>query len=76
MIEELDRVALTRPVPEHGLAAGDLGTVVAVHESGRGYTVEFLSLEGKTLAIATLPADAVRSGRPGEIPHAREIASA
>lgn len=31
MIQELDRVALTRDVPEYGLVAGDIGAVVAVH---------------------------------------------
>jgi len=62
MIEELEVVALTRAVPEHGLEAGDVGTIVMVHEAARGYTVEFMDLRGNTLAIADLPADA-RSAR-------------
>ena len=76
MISELERVALTRSVPEHGLEAGDVGTVVAVHENGRGYTIEFMTLAGKTHAIATLHADAVRPVRPREIAHVREVAAA
>ena len=74
MIDELDRVALTRAFPEYGLAAGDVGTVVGVHDGGLGYTIEFMSLQGKTVAIVTLRADAVRPVRPREITHAREMA--
>ncbi len=70
-IDELDRVALTSAVAEHGLEAGDVGTVVAVHDGGRGYTVELLSPQGKTVAIVTLRSDAVR---PREITHVRERA--
>ena len=74
MIQELDRVALTRDLPEHALAAGDIGAVVAVHQDGKGFTVEFLSLGGETVAIVTLRADAVRSLRKREIANAREMA--
>ena len=74
MIKELEIVALTRPVPESGLEAGDVGTVVMVHEDGKGYTVEFMTLAGTTVAIATLPADAVRPVSSRDIAHAREVA--
>jgi hypothetical protein len=73
MINELDRVALAHPLPEHELVSGDVGTVVAVHEGGKGYTVEFLSLEGKTIAIVAVRAAAVRPVRPREITHSREM---
>src|SRR4051794_12611963 len=49
MIEELASVVLTTTIPEHGLQAGDIGTVVMVHQAGRGYTVEFLTLSGDTV---------------------------
>jgi hypothetical protein len=74
MLEELKVVALTRPVPEHGLEAGDVGTIVMVHEQARGYTVEFMDLRGNTLAIADLPADAVRPVRDREVAHVRQVA--
>ena len=74
MIKELDRVALAEPVLENGLEAGDVGTVVMVHQGGKGYTVEFMTLTGATVAIVTLPADAVRPIRDREIAHAREVA--
>jgi hypothetical protein len=74
MIEELARVVLARDLPEHGLRAGDLGTVVLVHGNA-GYTVEFLTLAGDTVAVVTVPADAVRTARLDEIGHARALAA-
>ena len=74
MIEELDRVALTRNLAEHGLIAGDIGAVVGVHQGGKGYTLEFMSLDGTTIAIVTLDAKDVRPLREREIAHARQVA--
>lgn len=76
MIEELSTVVLTVDLPEHDLRAGDLGTVVLVHQGGKGYTVEFTTLSGETIAVATLAADQVRSTRPNDIAHVRELAPA
>ena len=76
MIEELDRVVLQADVPAHGLAAGDVGRVVMVHQGGQGYTVEFLTLAGKTVAVETLSAAQIRAVLPNEITHARQLASA
>ena len=67
MIDELEVVTLVRPSAEYGLAAGAIGTVVMVHESGAGYTVEFMTPEGQTLAIATLDAPDVRLATSAEI---------
>ena len=74
MIKELDVVALTRDWPSDGLSKGDVGTVVHVHNAGEAFEVEFVALDGETIALLTLPADAVRSVRPREIPHVREVA--
>ncbi len=74
MIQELDTVVLTRDVPEQKLRMGDLGTVVLVHRDGAAYEVEFVTLGGQTLAVVTLPADAVRPAAGHEIAHAREVA--
>jgi hypothetical protein len=76
MIEELDDVVLTRDLAEHGLGAGDIGTVVLVHRGHRGYEVEFTALDGETIAVVTLMADQVRPARAGEIAHVREWAPA
>lgn len=68
MIDELNTVVLTTDLPQHGLRAGDLGTVVMVHQEGRGYTVEFTTLGGDTIAVTTLSADQVRPTRSNDIP--------
>ena len=74
MINELDIVALTRSFPELKLEAGDTGTVVMVHESGKGFTVEFVTFSGETVGVLTLDASDVRPLRPSEIAHARAVA--
>ncbi len=74
MIQELDRVALTEPIAAHDLQTGDVGTVVLVHQNGKGYTVEFMSLTGQSIAIVTVSAAAVRPLRAREVANAREVA--
>jgi len=76
MIEELTSVVLTTNLPERGLQAGDIGTVVLVHQKGKGYTVEFMTLSGDTVAVITVPAERIRPIRTNEIAHARELAAA
>jgi hypothetical protein len=76
MIEELTSVVLTTNLPERGLQAGDIGTVVLVHQEGKGYTVEFMTVSGDTVAVITVPAEQIRPIRTNEIAHARELAAA
>jgi len=75
MIDEFDCVVLTADIPEHGLTAGDIGTVVMVHEAGRGFEVEFVALDGETLAVASLSAAQIRPVAHREIAHARPVAA-
>ncbi len=75
MIKELDNVVLTSDIPEHGLARGDIGTVVMVHAKGAGYEVEFVTLDGETIAVTTLLASQVRPIDHKEIAHARRVAA-
>jgi uncharacterized protein DUF4926 len=51
---EPDSIVLTTDLPKHGLKQGDIGTVVLVHRGGKGYEVEFMTLDGETLAVVTL----------------------
>ena len=73
MIKELEDVILTCDLPEHGLARGDIGTVVLVHQEGKGYEVEFTALDGETIAVMTLTAGQVRPSKPREIAHVRDL---
>ena len=74
MIEELDMIVLDEDLPDHGLMAGDIGTVVLVHQNGAGYEVEFAALDGETVAVVTLASRQVRSIAKHEIAHARMVA--
>jgi len=76
MIKEHDRIVLSTDIPAEGLKAGDVGAVVHIYKDGGAYEVEFVSLEGRTLAVATLEASQVRAVRPGEITHARDLNAA
>ncbi len=53
MIKEHDCVVLTTNLPEEGLEASDVGTVVHIHKGGEGCEVEFRTLTGGTVAIVT-----------------------
>lgn len=75
MIAELDSVVLTGDLPEHRLQKGDVGTVVLVHDD-RGYEVEFITLDGETLAVVSLTRTQVRPIARGEIAHVRPVEAA
>lgn len=75
MIEELEDVILTCDLPIYGLARGDIGTVVLVHKQGKGYEVEFTTLDGETVAVVTMEAKQIRPSRPREIAHVRNLAA-
>jgi hypothetical protein len=75
-INELDAVALTCDLPEHGLVRGDVGTAVLVHGAGAGFEVEFVGYDGHTVALVTLEGNQVRPLDTHDIPHARELAGA
>lgn len=74
MIEEHANVVLTENIPENGLAKGDVGVVVHVHQGGSAYEVEFLTMDGGTVALLTLEASQVQLADSRMIPHVREIA--
>ena len=72
MIKELDTIVLTSDLPELGLRAGDLGTVVLVYKHA-GYEVEFVTLDGETVAVISLTPEQVRPVGHREIAHARLV---
>lgn len=72
-------VILTRDVTEHGLRAGDVGTVVARHTvpgvAEEGYSVEFFDMTGNTVGVTTLPATALRIPTRADRPAARALSA-
>ncbi len=70
-------VILTRDIPEHGVRAGDIGTVVERHVvpdvNEEGYSIEFFDMTGNTVAVVTLPASALRLPTPADRPAVRAL---
>lgn len=73
-LKEHERFVLTEDLPEEGLRAGELGTIVMVHAAGEGdytgpdgYHGEFTYLSGGTRAIVGLRPDQVRPVEEGEV---------
>jgi hypothetical protein len=75
-IKEHDCVVLTANLPEEGLEAGDVGTVVHIHKDGVAYEVEFVTLAGRTIAVATVEAAKLRPISERDVSHVRELQSA
>ena len=73
-MNELETVVLAEDLPRHGLQAGDIGTVVLVHDAGAGFEVEFMTLGGQTVAVVTLEPSQVRPVGRDEIAHVRPVA--
>jgi hypothetical protein len=76
MIEELERVALTENLPEYRLNIGDVGLVVHVYGDYKGYGVEFVTLSGNLVALASVYPHQIRRIEQDEIASARRVESA
>jgi hypothetical protein len=72
-IKEHDCVVLTKNLPEENLEAG---TVVHIHKDGAAYEVEFVTLAGRTVAVATVETSDLRSVGKRDISHVRELQAA
>lgn len=73
MIAELERVALSRDIPETTLREGDVGTVVHVYVDHAAYEVEFISFSGESLGVFTIEADGVRRLGEDDLPSTRSL---
>jgi hypothetical protein len=73
VIREHDCIVLTSDLPGEGLQAGDVGTVVHIHSDAAAYEVEFMTLTGKTVAVATVLASQLRGVRKSDLAHVREL---
>ena len=73
MIKEHDCVVLTADLPEGKLEAGDVGTVVHIHKNGAAYEVEFMTLDGHTVAVVTVASSQLRPVSSRDVSHVREL---
>jgi hypothetical protein len=73
MIKALDTVVLKHDIAKYGLVEGDIGVAVHCYTGGDAYEVEFVTADGKTIAVLTLPLNDIRLMDSKEILHAREV---
>lgn len=76
MIKEHDRIVLKAAIPANGLEAGDVGTVVHIYADGAAYEVEFTTLDGRTLTVATVESKKLRPVSRRDVAHVREMQAA
>lgn len=76
MIQELERVALTTDLAEHGLKAGDIGMVLHIYGTHKGYEVEFVTLSGDLIALVSVYPTQIRRITQDEIANARVMKTA
>jgi len=76
MIKEHDSVVLTRDLAAESLEAGDIGTVVHIHDGGAGYEVEFVTLAGETVTVITLMPSQIRAIAKRDIALVRTLQTA
>ncbi len=72
MYAEHELVVLRRDLEDHGLRAGDIGTVVGLYDGG-GLEVEVSAPGGDTIAVLTLATGDVRALSRREILHVRDL---
>jgi len=75
MIQEHDCIVLTEELLNEELKAGDVGTVVHIHRDGAAYEVEFMTLTGRTVAVATVLPSQLRPVSGRDLAHVRELAA-
>lgn len=73
MFKEHDIVVLAADLPEERLEVGDVGTIVHVFPSGEAFVVEFMTPEGRTVAIADVLATQMRPVYRDDVKHARRM---
>lgn len=74
MIRELDTVVLTHDINKDGLKRGDVGAVVHCYRDGSAFEVEFVTAEGRTIALLTLNQTDIRPTSGRDVLHVRELA--
>lgn len=73
MFRDLDAVVLTQDQATHGLKAGDVGAVVHRYPGNEAHKVEFVTAEGRTVAVFTLRQADIRPIRGSETLPVRDV---
>jgi len=75
-MKELERVALTEDLSEHGLKIGDIGMILHIYADHKGYEVEFVTLNGELIALVSVYPSQIRQLEQDEIASARRVKTA
>ena len=76
MFKEQEQIVLTADAfGDEGveLKSGDVGTIIHIHLNEKALVVEFLSLNGDTVAIATVLPSQARPVTNADLTHARTV---
>lgn len=79
MFKEHEQIVLTAEVfGDEGeeLKPGDVGTIVHIHPDKEAFVVEFMSLDGGTVAIGTVLPSQVRPVTGADLTYARTVTTA
>ena len=79
MFEEHEQIVLTAEVlgdEGEALKPGDVGTLIHIHPDEEAAVVEFLSLAGGTVALATVLPSQMRPVTGADLTHARTVTMA
>lgn len=79
MFKEHEQIVLTADVfGDEGeeLKSGDVGTIIHIHPDEEALVVEFMSLDGDTVAIATVLLSQARLVTNADLTHARTVPAA
>ena len=76
MFKEHEQIVLTADVfGDEGeeLKSGDVGTIIHIHPNEEALVVEFMSLDGDTLAVTTVLPSQARLVTNADLTHARTV---
>ncbi len=79
MFKEYEQIVLTAEVlgdEGEALKPGDVGTLIHIHPDEEAAVVEFLSLDGGTVALATVLPSQMRPVTGADLTHARTVTMA
>ncbi len=74
--KEHQQIVLTAPVigdEQEELKPGDVGTIIHIHRNQEAFVAEFFSLDGETIAIATVLPSQARPVTGSDLTHARTV---
>ncbi len=73
MFKELDCIVLTTDLPMDGLKKADVGTIVHAYPGGSAFIVEFLTLDGNTVAVSDVLLSQIRAVSDSDLMQARTM---